>query len=324
MQIQAIYLATAIVVEITDFDINNLIHYQVKEILESKAFLKEDFSNLWKRKSFKNWDSYCFWKDEVEKLVNYFLNKSDITEEPKLKFQPDELPDLEKISEKIKKLLALSESPNEAEAMAAFAKAQEMLTQYQLSVTDLADSCPEKVEEQMIEEFQKSTSWKEILFNAIAKANYCMLFNRRSYQNVKQMLLGRPSNIQSAKIQYEYLVGAIEQLASLEDSDRSFRNAFRLGAANRLYTRIEEVIERQKSEGITGNKPVPGLIVRSLYEKLNAEVQAYAKANLKMKKPRQSRAYCSSADGFFAGQEAGNKISLNKQLGSGKQKYLPS
>jgi hypothetical protein len=54
---------------------------------------------------------------------------SDLIEE---KNSNTELPDLEKITEKILKLFSLSQSPNEAEALAAFSKAQEMLTRHNL------------------------------------------------------------------------------------------------------------------------------------------------------------------------------------------------
>ncbi|MEJ6485273.1 DUF2786 domain-containing protein [Nostoc punctiforme UO1] len=42
--------------------------------------------------------------------------------------------ELEKIADKIRNLFALSQSPNEAEASAAAAKAQEMLTRHNLSI----------------------------------------------------------------------------------------------------------------------------------------------------------------------------------------------
>lgn len=54
---------------------------------------------------------------------------------------------MESIANKIKKLLALSQSPNEAEAIAASQKAQELLTRHNLSMADLADSSQEDVEQ---------------------------------------------------------------------------------------------------------------------------------------------------------------------------------
>ena len=50
--------------------------------------------------------------------------------------------ELEKIADKIRKLFALSQSSNEAEASAAAAKAQEMLTRHNLSIASLQDWTP--------------------------------------------------------------------------------------------------------------------------------------------------------------------------------------
>lgn len=61
--------------------------------------------------------------------------------------EPTPAVDMESIANKIKKLLALSQSPNEAEAIAASQKAQELLTRHNLSMADLADSSQEDVEQ---------------------------------------------------------------------------------------------------------------------------------------------------------------------------------
>jgi hypothetical protein len=151
-----------------------------------------------------------------------------------------------------------------------------------------------------------------------------MPFIRRGY-TVKQMMLGRASNILSAKIQLEYLVGAVDRLASLEDGDRAYKNAFRLGCASRIATRILENMEKQKSQGIAASgdgNPISAIIVRSLHEKLEAEVDAYAKANLNIKN-RTSRPSCSSYSGYFSGMAAGDGVSLNKQVRGESGRYLP-
>ncbi|MCC5633794.1 DUF2786 domain-containing protein [Nostoc sphaeroides CHAB 2801] len=247
---------------------------------------------------------------------------SDLIEE---KNSNTELPDLEKITEKILKLFSLSQSPNEAEALAAFSKAQEMLTRHNLSMADLADSTPVEVEEQIIDESQRPSSWKGILLNAVSKANYCLAFKHKDRYSIKQIILGRPVNIQSARMEFEYLVQAVDRLAKEVEGGRTFKNAFKLGAAHRLDVRILEVIEKQKCEGMAGSKnsaAISAIVMRSLYEKMDAELKAYSeKLNLKT---RFQKFTCSSIDGFAAGQSAGDKVSLNKQVGQHSQRYLPS
>ncbi|MBD6620169.1 DUF2786 domain-containing protein [Komarekiella sp. 'clone 1'] len=337
MQLQAIYYATAIAIEVKDFDLANPIHSQLKATLESKSFIQGD-NNIWMRKSFRGWDNYLFWKNEVEQLIEYYLrkpeqrNQEQFQAELRGKSPSSEPPNLEKIGEKIKKLLALSQSPNEAEAISAFSKAQEILTRYNLSLADLADEAPQEVEEQIIDQSKRQSTWKGILLNAVASANYCLAFNRKSRNSTESIILGRKVNIQSAQMQFEYLVQAIERLATEEIGDacdrqslRAFKNAFKLGAAQRLQIRIIESIEQQKREGISAcgdAAQVSAIVMRSLYERLEAELKAYTATNLNLKF-RNSRPCCNSADGFAAGQSAGNKISLNKQVGMEKQRYLP-
>jgi hypothetical protein len=331
MQIEAIYYATAIAVVVKDFDPTNSMHSVLKNMLEQKGFKPDENPNTWVRRSFAGWDNYLFWKTEVDKLVEHFLKKNEPQPQPSPKAStpdyaiPDEPADLEKVADKIKKLFALAQSPNEAEAMAAFAKAQELLTRYNLSMTDLADSTPEEVEEQIIAQSSRRVYWQENLLDAVATANYCHCFVRKNGIDAKQMMLGRPVNIKSAKLQFEYLVEAVERLANLANGDRAFKNAFKLGASQRLSTRITEGMERQKKEGINTNdqqESVSAIVVRSLYEKLDAEIKAYIADNLKIK-TRSTRPSCSSSEGFFAGQSAGDRVSLNKQVKGGNQRYLP-
>ncbi|MEA5527301.1 DUF2786 domain-containing protein [Nodularia spumigena] len=232
--------------------------------------------------------------------------------------------DIEKVADKIKKLLSLSQSPNESEAFAAFSKAQEMLTRHNLSMADLVDTTPEQIEEQVINESQRQSSWKGILLNAVCQSNYCFAYRLKQSAQIKQIIFGRSVNIQSARMQFDYLVQTVDRLAKQVDGDRTFKNAFKLGAAHRLHARILEGIEKQKREGVaaTGNsQAISAIVMRSLYEKLEAELKAYSeKLNLKSRNQRSS---CSSEDGFVAGQLAGDQVLLNQQTGEKGQRYLP-
>ncbi|MEH1923239.1 DUF2786 domain-containing protein [Nostoc sp.] len=186
--------------------------------------------------------------------------------------------ELEKIADKIRKLFALSQSPNEAEASAAAAKAQEMLTRYNLSIASLQDWTPQPLEEEVIRQFKRMTSWKFILLSGVCWGNYCCAIARHYHSGSKMIILGRKVNIVSTRIQFEYLEQTIERLAKQAVGDRAFRNAFKLGAANRLVNRILENREQQKNGGIAGTAEsvaVPAIIVQALYEKLESELEAY-------------------------------------------------
>lgn len=59
--------------------------------------------------------------------------------------------------EKIKKLLALAESPNEHEAKAALLKAKELMAEHKLSELDVKDVGKKEVKEVLLEGMQAST-----------------------------------------------------------------------------------------------------------------------------------------------------------------------
>lgn len=73
----------------------------------------------------------------------------------------------QKLVERIKKLLALSESSNENEAAIAAQKAQELLVLHNLELSDLSESDNE-IKEVNIEESSKISNWKLSLADGVA------------------------------------------------------------------------------------------------------------------------------------------------------------
>lgn len=239
--------------------------------------------------------------------------------------------DMESIANKIKKLLALSQSPNEAEAIAASRKAQELLTQYNLSMADIADpqSIDEEVEQQTLFHLDSKREWVITLLDGVARANFCTIImaTGRGY-GTDYKLVGRPSNIAVASLMYNYLSETVERLtrtAPNTSGERGFKNSFRLGCANRIYFRLLETIKEQCEQGIVSDNGVncSAIAVTSLYEQRKAEVQVY-KQNTYGKIPTHKyRNSVSSHEGYAAGDRAGRQVSLNKQVGAGgNQKYL--
>ena len=106
MKIEAIYRGTAIAVVVKDFDSTNSLHCMLQNMLEQKGFEPDENPNTWIRRSFKGWDNYVFWKAEVDKLVDHFLNKNEPEPEPQVKptqpiySVPEEPLDLEKVADK--------------------------------------------------------------------------------------------------------------------------------------------------------------------------------------------------------------------------------
>src|SRR5262245_56441648 len=81
----------------------------------------------------------------------------------------------EKVIEKIRLLLKLSESPNVYEAAAAAAKAQELMFKYNLDLAQVEAVRPESAEPYIQERFSVggSSHWLKLLMFAIARHNFC-------------------------------------------------------------------------------------------------------------------------------------------------------
>ena len=78
---------------------------------------------------------------------------------------------------KIRKLLALAQSPNEHEAALAAAKAQALLTEYALTLDDVEES--EFVEAEV---FLPGEQWRLILLSVMAQVNSCRILTMVRYQ----------------------------------------------------------------------------------------------------------------------------------------------
>jgi hypothetical protein len=225
--------------------------------------------------------------------------------------------------EKIKKLLALSTSPNENEAAAAAQKANELLSAHNLKMADLADdasSC-EEVEEFVLEEAGKKVPWKSYLILALAQANYCETFISQTRASFKRVLVGKPVNILACQQMYDYLVETVNRLCNEQtaNTSRAYKNAFRLGCAERLYHRIIEAFEQQQEQGIPATSETNGMsaiVLNSLLERLERENKYFLTCNYPNLRQVSTRSRCSSSSGYSAGAQAGDSVSLNKQLGN--------
>jgi Protein of unknown function (DUF2786) len=178
-------------------------------------------------------------------------------------------PGMQKILEKIQKLLNLADNnPNEAEASAAAAKAQELLTAYNLETAMLGGvgkSAEDKREEQKIR--GGFYEYERRLWRSVAELNFCMYWTTKvqvarprqrrladgtierwetySMRNAHRMI-GRIVNVRSSITMSQYLENAIERLtADFTGGERSqafSRSAmsFREGMVARLVERISE------------------------------------------------------------------------------------
>lgn len=154
----------------------------------------------------------------------------------------------EKVVDKIKKLLALSKSPNLAEAESAMNFAQKLIEQYQISATDLEMGDIQSHVYDLGGVRSKLSVWESILFNLLATNNFCVFYvqnenmgrsyfsHMRKYQK-KMILVGRQVNVTTCILMFEYLRDTAKFLG--KSYPGNIRNSFYNGFVDGIDTQLK-------------------------------------------------------------------------------------
>jgi hypothetical protein len=240
---------------------------------------------------------------------------------------------LEKLIDKIKKLLALAGSPNEFEASSAATRAAELMQEHQIVEAQLRIDDDETVAEPIIEgaEAEEATNrldaWRFRLAAACANSVGAHAWTRSAWVDGKRgrgiKLFGRESAVQTATYQYQFLSREIERLAnegyyasSKRENVRSWKTSFCHGAVDRINQRLRaacRAFEQQAKAASTGT----ALAVIETDQK--AVETAWSKYTAHF--GRSAYAGPTSTAGYEAGQAKGNSVSLGE---SGKGIGAPS
>jgi len=202
--------------------------------------------------------------------------------------------DISAVKRRIRKLLALSKSPNENEAVSALEKARRLMDEHHLTEGEC------RYARRDVKSVKRLSKWRGVLACAVAWLNYCETF--RGALSGKQVFFGEDLDAFMAAEMFGYLTKTIERMARRNirrNAKRAFREAYKLGAACRIACRIDEM----------GNAAswLPGregrlLAVRKAREE---QVPDLVMENLKLT-GTGSRA-------FRQGSRDGKSISLNRQ-----------
>lgn len=213
----------------------------------------------------------------------------------------------EKLIEKIKKLLALSKSPNEAEAELAAQRAHELLTKYNLSMDYIQEK---EIREGNVITGRSLKKWRHLLINGIASYYYCKsLCYVRGSGYYRIVFIGQKHNIIICKSMYDYLEKAVirESKNIHKNAKSKYRENFKLGMVIRIAERLSELSKskttvEEKALVVTENS----LIVKYLADKNTFSEQIDFD-------PENINAY-------LKGKIAGNKVSLSSQVNNDSRK----
>lgn len=239
--------------------------------------------------------------------------------------------DKTKIIDKIQKLLALSKSPNEHEAALAAEKAQELLATYNIDVSEVeAEEAKASVTQDSVRTIRKA--WKRVVRNSAAHMYFCEYYystykteapqRKRGFVNYDlHFYVGEPHNIAVAKMMSEYLIATVWRLAregarAYPRKERNrYRKAFTNACAFRLRARIFERIRKSSQTGVTTHEGRNLPALASLYDQTRYRNKAFIEARVGKLGTGRGQMRSSHAAGHLDGQEAGETISLDKQIG---------
>lgn len=215
---------------------------------------------------------------------------------------------LSTLAERIRKCLALVDSPNEGEAAAAAALVQKLLLEHNLSMADIeaGDEAESINLTESILEHAAGQIWKANLIAVIARNNFC--FTIRSGHRL--LILGRDYNVSATVELATWIIPQLERLAlksaRLNRQGISgilrWRNSFLTGASVSVVKKLRaQRVEQEVASSKTA------LVVRSLSEEAKSFAQSMYSFSLG--RPRVSNAYDRRA--YDCGVDAGNNVSLS-------------
>lgn len=205
----------------------------------------------------------------------------------------------EGIKRRIKKLLALSKSPNENEAAMAMKMANSLMSQYRLNESEFNGYT-----EKTVKATKRFVEWRAILSNAVEK-----LYATYHYRDVDTgsfIFCGEELDVFMSTEMYKYLVKTVDRMAAQnirKNAKHKYRQSYRSGVASRLYERITEMGEQcswRNPQELEASK-------KEISEWVHNQV-SISKDNVKDKLIKINR------DAWNKGKREADCINLNRQM----------
>ena len=234
----------------------------------------------------------------------------------------------EEIKDKIRKLLRLAGSPNEHEAAAAAAKAQELCDLYNLAASQIGegqDQSDPDLESLEISPIKgKREGWEQYLFDRLANVCDCAAWITTIKQSGMRLgdeyfAVGYPADVALLQYLYPFLQKTILRLyrQGLEQQKARahwwstrhtyhYKRGFTLGATQRIILRLTEIRDARRAQDDG---------TRALVVVKEQQVQQWMDHNIGELKPNTSRHKDSfDSAGYSHGRAAADSINLNRPL----------
>jgi hypothetical protein len=235
----------------------------------------------------------------------------------------------EHLIDKIRKLQALSQSPNLAEAEAAAAMVQRLVEQHRIAVAEIEtgeDDQEAPIERTVLycENGANVSNWRATLSNVVAKMNNCATYITRPGRKYAQgekpkvTIVGTPNDVALVSEIFSHLSATVDRLAlnyvAGNGGGKQAGNSFRWGAVQELAARMRAA-KQEVRVGVASTA-----LARVDHD---AERVKEVLANLSLKK-RYASTNKVNYSAYQAGCAAGSKIGLSptQQIGDKRRPVL--
>lgn len=218
----------------------------------------------------------------------------------------------EKTLELIRRLFELAKSPNEHEASAAAAKAQELLHKYNLTQADLptAEKAP-YIEVRM--RLKNHSRWAGTLMNVLAKANGAFVVHTSTKYN-EYSVIGQKHTIDIVEFSYVQMEKRITWLADVAwdiyEGDERSAPMYKDGFASGIIARLSERLTKQVAEQRTESANSMALVTKADAELMTKVRELYPHLTTR-------RANFARSDGYGDGKRAGGHLNVHAGMTSG-------
>lgn len=211
--------------------------------------------------------------------------------------------ELESVKRRVKKLLALSKSPNGNEAASALRKANELMADYKLTAEQFSEYTKAKVKGT-----KRFIRWRVVLANAVE--NLYATYHYTDHEG-NIVFIGEELDVFMSTEMYKYLVKTIDRMAKQnirKNAKYKYRQSYRAGIASRLYDRMYELGQqcswRNPKELKAQKKQIAEFVEKQVA--IETSKKKFEKANLLA---------------FSKGNNDANGINLSRQMtGSGTRR----
>ena len=204
--------------------------------------------------------------------------------------------DIEIVKQRVKKLLALSKSPNECEAISALRKANELMAEHNLTKAEAAGYV-----EKSVKSTKRTVRWRAMLANSVER-----LYATFHYTDTtgKCIFIGEELDAFMSAEMFAYLVKTVERMAAQnirKNAKYRYRQSYREGVASRIYDRMYAL-----GQQCSWRNP------KELEQKKN-EVAEWVTRQVSIAEKR-ARKGKTNGTAFARGQKDGDGVSLSRQM----------